>query len=461
MARQGQRSRRAKRKAKKAWAKPRPHCRKNWLDCQRQFLTPAFWQTLHRVAGKVVGHRWTLRATLMVALMMLFFTAPSVRERFTEARSVWTLLYAKRRRVGHTLAGWLQALQRIGRFVIKRMAEQLRPRIADLLKDAWTVDGWVPFAGDGSRLALPRTAPLEQAFGDGNGETVNLWVTSLVHVPTGVPWAWRLGKGSASERHHLQCLLPTLPEQALVLADAGFTSHELWSAMEQRQQAFLIRLSSGCHFYTDYEVQPNFREGTAWLWPKRQKQAAPLLVRLIRLPGRKAGAAGSPRQHDVWLATNVLDSTKLPRATAAKLYKMRWEQEVFYRSFKCTLQQAKLTSRSVKQVVREAELALVATQLLLAQAAWATWRQGHTGRASAAKAVQLFRQEMRHLLRRRYLRPCYLKRLGRAIREQRPGRTSSKANRARPKPYKVPGRPKFHRLTPDVKAAIAKRSMTA
>lgn len=461
MARQGKQSRRSKRKAKKAWAKPRPNYRKDWLDCQRQFLSPAFWQTLNRVADKVVGRRWTLRATLMVAMMMMFFTAPSVGERFTEARSVWTLLYAKRRRVGKTLASLLQALQRIGRFVIKRMAEQLRPRIAALLKDDWTVDGWVPFAGDGSRLALPRTAPLERAFGDGNGETVNMWVTSLVHVPTGVPWAWRLGKGSASERHHLQHLLPTLPEQSLVLADAGFTSHELWSAMQERQQAFLIRLSSGCHFYTDYDVRPDFCEGIAWLWPTRQKKATPLMVRLIRLPGRKDGTSGSDRKHDVWLATNVLESTKLSRATAAKLYKMRWEQEVFYRSFKCTLRQAKLASRSVKQVVREAELALVATQLLLAQAAWATSRQGHTGRASAAKAVQLFRQEMRHLLRRGYLRPCYLKRLGRAIREQRPGRTSSKANRARPKPYKVPGRPNFHRLTDAVKAAIAKLSMAA
>src|SRR5439155_884966 len=85
---------------------------------------------------------------------------------------VWTLLYPKRRRVGKTVAGWLQALQRIGRPVLKRMAELLRPRIALLLADGWTVDGWIPFAGDGSRLALPRTAELQRALSDGKGGTV-------------------------------------------------------------------------------------------------------------------------------------------------------------------------------------------------------------------------------------------------------------------------------------------------
>jgi len=451
MPRMDKQKRRVKRKAKKQRRrKPWPDSRKNWFECQRQFLTPAFWRALHQIAGKVEGLRWTLTATLMFGMMMVFFTAPSVHERFAEAREVWTVLYPHRRRVGKTVAGWLQALQRIGRPVLKRMAEQLRPRIAMMLADAWTVDGWAPFAGDGSRLALPGTEALQRAFGDGNGETVNMWVTSLVHVGTGVPWAWRLGKGTASERDHLRHLLPTLPPQALVLADAGFTSYELWTAMQQRGQAFLIRLSSGCHFYVDYEVRPNFREGIAYLWPTRQQKSPPLKLRLIRIPGKKDG-----HKHDVWLATNVLESTKLPRATAAKLYRMRWEQEVFYRSLKCTLGQTKLASRTVKQVVREAELAMVATQLLLAQAAWAMIRQGKTVRASAAKAVQLFRREMRHLLRHGKLRSGCLERLGQATREYRPHRTSSKANRATPKPYKVPGPPNFNRITDDVKAAIA------
>src|SRR5204863_4995032 len=104
---------------------------------------------------------------------------------------------------------------------------------------------------------------------------------------------------------------------------------------------------SGCHFYVDYEVETDFCEGIAYLWPTRQKKSPPLQLRLIRVRGNPNGPGA---KHDVWLATNVVDSTKLSRATASKLYRMRWEQEVFYRSFKCTLGQTKLASRTVKQV---------------------------------------------------------------------------------------------------------------
>ena len=66
----------------------------------------------------------------------------------------------------------------------------------------------------------------------------------------------------------------------------------------------------------------------------------PMPLRLIRLPAREAGGT------DVWLVTNVLDPRRLSWQTASRLFAMRWEQEVFYRSYKCTLSQAKLASRS-------------------------------------------------------------------------------------------------------------------
>ena len=52
---------------------------------------------------------------------------------------------------------------------------------------------------------------------------------------------------------------------------------------------------------------------------------------------------------------------------ASRFYRMRWENEGFFRSFKRTLRQVKLAGRTVRQVHREAEGALLAAQLLLAQ----------------------------------------------------------------------------------------------
>ena len=44
-----------------------------------------------------------------------------------------------------------------------------------------------------------------------------MWLTALVHLATGVPYSWRLGKGTASERGHLKHLLRLLPLAALEL----------------------------------------------------------------------------------------------------------------------------------------------------------------------------------------------------------------------------------------------------
>jgi hypothetical protein len=49
-----------------------------------------------------------------------------------------------------------------------------------------------------------------------------MWVTALVHLTTGIPWAWWLGRGNASEHDHLRRMIPTLPGRALVVADAGY-----------------------------------------------------------------------------------------------------------------------------------------------------------------------------------------------------------------------------------------------
>jgi Transposase DDE domain len=234
------------------------------LDCQRHFLTPWFWRVLRGAAGSFRAQRWNVVALVMVTLLMLFLTAPSDGERFEEARALWTRLNPHRRRVGKTVSGYRTALARLPRRALKAAQPVLRRRVAEVLAPSWHVGGWIPFAVDGSRLALPRFRDLERRFGTaGKGDFPQLWITSLVHLGTGVPWAWRFGRGDASERSHLRQLLATLPERGLVVADAGFTGYDVWAALCRQQRHFLIRLSSTCRFYADYRVDADFREGRA------------------------------------------------------------------------------------------------------------------------------------------------------------------------------------------------------
>ena len=93
-----------------------------------------------------------------------------------------------------------------------------------------------------------------------------------------------------------------------------------------------------------------------------------LRMRLLRLRSKT-------KRHDVWLLTNVLDKQRLPREVAGQFYRWRWENEGFFRTFKRTLKKVKLSCRTLRLVHREAEGALLATQLLLAQGTWAVNRR--------------------------------------------------------------------------------------
>jgi hypothetical protein len=406
----------------------------------------------HGAAGPFRAVRWQLVPLVMVAMLMVLLTAQTIQDRFEQAWELWTRMRPGRRRPGRTVRGFRKALGRLPRRVFKAIAPVLRERVAAVLKPMWWVDGWVPFGVDGSRLSLPRSEALELCFGRGGkaDSAPQLWLTTLVHLPSGVLWSWRVGRAKASERRHGEALMPTLPAGSLVVGDAGFVGYALWQALAQADRAFLIRLSSGVHLYADFEVSTDFEEGLVYLWPQTRPRGKPLALRLIRLPGRR-------RESDVWLATNVLDSTRLSRGTASTLFRMRWEHELFFRAYKCTLEQAKLSSRSVAQVIREVEVALLTTQLFLAQAAWAVWQRAGNRGVSAAEGLRQIRREFRDVLKGG-LRAGYLKRLGQAVREDRPGRTSSKAHRQWPekKPHGPPGPPKIIRLTTALKRQLEK-----
>jgi len=292
--------------------------RKTFLDCIRHFLTSHFWRLAHKGAGPFQAVRWKLMPLLLVCLMSMFCPAKAEKDRFEEAREYYVAMYPHRKRPGDTHEGFLAALARLPRYFFKAVLPVLRQRVAKVLDRVWYVDGWIPFGVDGSRLALPRYAKLEQHFGTaGTGDFPHLWVTSIVHLPTGVPWSWRFGRSDASERHQLCALVPTLPERSLLMADAGFVGYDVWEAL-LKDRHFVIRLGSNVQLYADYKVETNFEEGLVYLWPKSEPEKKPLQLRLVRLP------AQGKCKHDVWLATNT-DEQELSRETISKMFRLRWQ----------------------------------------------------------------------------------------------------------------------------------------
>jgi hypothetical protein len=348
------------------------------------------------------------------------------------------------------------------------LAGALRGRLTSLLGDDLIQGGFIPLGCDGSRLECCRNDELLARLGQAGKAACSpsLWVTAVVHLTTGVPWSWRLGRGNASERDHLRQLLPSLPELALVVADAGFDGYDLAVSLLDSGASFLIRMSSKSHLFVDKAADPDhFRQGEVSYWPGRARQAKrpPLRLRLIRVRGRRRGK--DPRRAvDVWLLTNV-EAERMTITQAGSFYRLRWENEGLFRSYKRTLKKVHLTGRTVRSVHREAYGSLLACQLLLAQGAWAL--RGARDRTSAVvpcsprQALLAVRKELKAAMKPDR-RQSYRDRLARCVRERRQ-RRSPKQKRAWPQrtPHKPPKPPRLLTMDEKQKALLSRLNAVA
>src|SRR5258708_10587910 len=338
------------------------HC---FVDCLREFLTPALWKQAHlQRPGRRRSSRWSTQPLILVLLLMTWCCGDSQPERFETARAFCVVCLPKRRRPGRTVQGFQKALAQVPTAVLRVFAAGIRRLLASRLATRWFDSGFIAIGCDGSRVECPRTTELEQRLGQAGKDrsAPTIWVTALVHLRLGLPWAWRLGKGTASERSHLLQMLPLLPQAALLVADAGYFGFHLANQLVRQKISFLLRMSSNVTLYTMEQVPlERFREGLIYYFPsKKDRPEKPLLLRLIRVRGRT-------KKNDVWLSPTGLEASRLSTAAAAKFYRWRWENEGQFRAYKRTLAKVKMVSRTVRLVHREAEGSLLAWQLMLAQ----------------------------------------------------------------------------------------------
>jgi len=261
--------------------------------------------------------------------------------------------------LGSSYTGWCRAVQDCSSNVLPAIILRLRNRLKSLAPQYQRREGWLAIAADGSRVECPRTEANEQGLGCAGKErtTPQLMVTTLYHMGTGLPWAFEVGPGTESERCQLQRLIHTLPENSLLVTDAGFASYELCDALQKGGRHFLLRVGGNIHLLTDlgydYEVQGQ----TVYLWPQnaQQQDKPPLQLRLIVL------GSGDSR---VYLITDILDPTVLSDEQAGVLYEMRWGVEVFYRSYKRTMAHYKMLSRTPVTCIEEFRWTMIGLWLM-------------------------------------------------------------------------------------------------
>jgi hypothetical protein len=429
----------------------------SFVQVVRQFLTPQVFKQAHRARNaQRRSPRWDIQPLLFVLLVTTFCVGDSAPERFETARAFYVACHETRKRPGKTLQGFQAALSKLPVGVLRVVAVSIRQRLLVQLGDRLRTGGWFVCGCDGSRMECPRSEELEQRLGKAGKEQAapTAWVTAFVHLRTGLLWAWRVGKGTASEQRHLLHMLATLPACTLIVTDAAYRGYELALEILDRRLSFLVRVGSQTWLYTeDQQPLDQFQDGEVYYWPleRQHKKLPPLRLRLIRVRNAK-------NKHDVWLLTNVLDAHQLSAAMAGQFYRWRWENEGLFRTYKQTLKKVKLVSRNVRLLHREFEGSLMAVQLMLAQA---TLRLHPCGSlwdapqmASPRKVLLEIRREMAAAIPARR-RQAFSHRVAAATRERRV-RTSSKEKREWPrrKPHKPPGAPRIITLSSQQKALL-------
>jgi len=445
------------------------HHAQSMASCLRQFLTPQLWKQARRgLKTQRIDARWDFHHPILVLLAMTRSLGDSTPERFAMARGIVAICRPKRRRAGRTALGFQKALRGLPMRPLLALAGGLRGRLLAVLGEDLVHGRFLPLGCDGSRLECSRNDELSARMGKAGkaGSSPTMWVTALVHLTTGIPWAWRLGRGNARERDHLRRLIPTLPGRALVVADAGYDGYDLAAAILAAGASLLIRMSSKSRLFVD---QPcpirDFEQGPVSYWPQRAGDAGrpPLTLRLIRVRGRRR-VKGKRRRVDIWLLTNVA-ADAMSVASAASFYRLRRENEGRFRSYKRTLAKVHLVGRSVRAVHREAYGSLLACQQLLAQGAWAL--RGSRAGASAVipcstrQAILVVREELK-AVRKPDRRLSYRDRLSRCARERRQ-RSSPKQKRGWPQrtPHKPPKAPRLLTMNEKEKALLSKLNAVA
>jgi hypothetical protein len=328
-----------------------------------------------------LGCTWTPETLVFAALLWAWSDEKTLIERFITARKIIIYGYAGQQQPAGSYQAFIKMLVKWTEPLRQALSAAFRQRMTQALAAVWEVEGWLVFAGDGTKVDVPRTRKNEeryspksklsreaqkhrrqrrrrrrqraaQAARERKANTPRIWLTMLWHVGSGLPWDWRTGPSDSSERGHLQDMLGSLPGGSLLTADAGFVGYELWKTVLDAGHQLLVRVGSNVKLLKKLGYARE-RQGLVYLWPDHQakKRLPPLVLRLVTVR--------HPWRGPIYLVTSVLSPAALSDAQTAVIYGKRWGIEVYYRHCKQTFERRKLRSQNPDNAMVELHWSLL------------------------------------------------------------------------------------------------------
>ena len=258
-------------------------------------LDALFPPSLFRGLPRHGNEDWDARKVVWMSLMMFWLPGKTLEEPFSAARRIVKFIRPQWN-VPVSYSGFVAAQIRWWPLIQSLLVKRLRPEAQ--VGSSWRVLGWLLLAVDGSRFECPRTTSNEEGLGcAGRDKTApQIFHTMLHHVGTELPWDFRLGPGTDSERRHLLEMLADLPENTLLTADAGFISYQLCSLLIEANQGFLLRIGGNKTLIEDLEKDET-RENIVYFWPKKEPIRPAAQTAADWFPIEKRLARGLGDQH--------------------------------------------------------------------------------------------------------------------------------------------------------------------
>ena len=181
------------------------------------------------------GASWKPRMLAVAALLWAISGDGNLKDRFEQARKIVRKVFHWQLPPGATYQGFVKMLRKWHVELQLVIVPHVRVQMREVLPGQWEIAGYVVFAGDGSRIELPRPESLEEAYSPQRkknqnkqqrtskrgrkaktsaerkaakvqrakkqsaesiakkGNSPQMWLTLLWHVGSGLPWAWRSG----------------------------------------------------------------------------------------------------------------------------------------------------------------------------------------------------------------------------------------------------------------------------
>ena len=433
---------------------------------------------------------WTPQLLSWTALLWAWSDELTLHERFSSTRRTVQFLFPRQDDFATSYQAFIKLLRRWTPQLVVLLQAILRHRMQEVLPGCWEICGWVMFGVDGSRIELPRTRSHEAAYSSSRlkgkstrrrckkgrkksckkgrdkrhakkANSPQMWITTMWHAGTRLPWDWRTGPADSSERAHLLEMLPGLPDGALITADAGFVGYEYAKAVVDSGRQMLVRVGANVRLLRKLGFARE-SAGIVYLWPDAQtkKHSPPVVLRLMVVQSGK---------HPVYLVTSVLSKSDMSDAQVIELYRRRWGIEVFYRSLKQTFGRRKLRSTNADNARIEVEWSLTG---LWAMTLYALVEANQCGtppsKLSIAKTLRAFRRMLRDY-RHPSERHCHLQdRLREAVIDSYVRKNKTSRDYPRKKQESPPGAPNFKLATKQqiqqaraTKQAIQKKGLSA